>query len=133
MLRALQVLLIIFGVAEIVLGLLLIIFPDQAASMSGTSQVSGYTKYTMASLGICLIVPSVYIIIAALNPLRHINWVKFTIAWCILGALVGLYSIVKGNAEFSHVGTQIIMDAVFAVIFLALYPWRVRSSVKATA
>jgi hypothetical protein len=50
--------------------------------------------------------------------------VKFAIVWCILGAAAGLYSIVRGAADFSHVGMQIIMDAVFAVVFLALYPYR---------
>ena len=121
MIRALKVVLIVFGVIEIVLGLLLVIFPDQAASMSG---VSGYLKYTMASLGICLIAPGVFLIVAARDPLRHINWVKFAILWCILGVVGGLYSIVRGAADFSQVGMQIIMDAVFAVVFLALYPYR---------
>ncbi len=117
--------LIVFGVVEILMGLLLVIFPDKAASMSGVNEVSGYLKYTMASLGICLIVPSVFLIVAARDPLRHINWVKFAIVWCILGAVAGLYSIVQGDVEFSHAGIQIIMDAVFAVVFLALYPYRI--------
>lgn len=136
MLRALKVLLVIFGVVEIVLGVLLSAFPDTAASMTGVNEVSGYLKYTMASLGISLIVPSVFIIIAAWDPLRHINWVKFTIVWCILGALAGLVSVILGDVEFSDAGMQIIMDAVFAVLFLALYPYRmakVASSPKIAA
>jgi len=124
MLKALKVTLIVFGVIEILLGLSLVIFPDQAASMAGVSEVSGYLIYTMASLGVCLIAPGVFLIVAARDPLRHINWVKFAILWCILGAAAGLYSIVRGAADFSHVGMQIIMDAIFAVVFLALYPYR---------
>jgi hypothetical protein len=124
MIRALKVVLIVFGVIEILLGLSLVIFPDQAASMAGVSEVSGYLIYTMASLGICLIAPGVFLIVAARDPLRHINWVKFAIVWCILGAVAGLYSIVRGAVDFSHVSMQIIMDAVFAVLFLALYPYR---------
>ena len=124
MIRALKVVLILFGVEEILMGLLLVIFPDKAASMSGVSEVTGYLKYIMASLGICLIAPSVFLMVAARDPLRHINWVKFAIVWCILGAVAVLYSIVKGDVEFSHAGMQIIKDAVFAVVFLALYPYR---------
>jgi hypothetical protein len=124
MIRALKVVLIVFGVIEILLGLSLVIIPDQAASMAGVSEVSGYLIYTMASLGMCLIAPGVFLIVAAWNPLRHINWVKFAILWCILGVVGGLYSIVRGALDFNHVGMQIIMDAVFALVFLALYPYR---------
>jgi hypothetical protein len=128
MIRALKVVLIVFGVVEILLGLLLVIIPNQAASMAGVSEVSGYLMYTMASLGMCIIAPSVFLVVAARDPLRHINWVKFAILWCILGVVGGLYSIVRGDADFSHVGMQIIMDAVFAVLFLVFYPWRAKPS-----
>jgi hypothetical protein len=124
MIRALKVVLIAFGVIEILLGLSLVIMPDQAASMAGISEVSGYLTYFMAQLGTCIIALSVFLIIAARDPLRHINWVKFAIVVCILGAVGGLYSIVRGAVDFSHAGMQIIMDAVFAVLFLALYPYR---------
>ena len=124
MIRALKVVLIVFGVEEILMGLLLVIYPDKVASMSGVNEVTGYLKYIMASLGICLIAPSVFLIVAARDPLRYINWVKFAIAWCILGTVAELYSIVKGNVEFNHSGMLIIMHAVFAVVFLALYPYR---------
>ncbi len=121
MIRVLKVAMIVFGLVYVVLGILVIAFPDQAASMTG---VSGYLKYTMASMGVSLIVPSVFIMLAAMDPIRHINWVRFAIVWCILGALIGLYSILRGDVEFSHAGMQIIMDAAFAVIFLVLYPYR---------
>ncbi|MCX5997218.1 MAG: hypothetical protein NTV42_06350 [Chloroflexi bacterium] len=124
MIRALKAVLIVFGVTEILLGLMLVIFPDQAASMVGISKAAGYLLYTMASLGMCLIAPSVFLIVAARDPLRHINWVKFAILWCILGVLGGLYAVVQGAVTFNQVGMQIIMDAVFAVLFLALYPYR---------
>lgn len=124
MVRGLKIAMIVFGSIEILLGLSLVVIPDQAASMAGVSEVSGYVVYAMASLGMCLIAPSFFLILAARNPLRHINWVKFAISWCILGVVGGLYSVTRGDVDFSHVGTQIIMDAVFAVAFLALYPYR---------
>jgi hypothetical protein len=130
MIKSLRVVMIVSGVIEILLGILLVIFPDKTASMSGVNEVSGYLKYNMALLGICLLVPSVFLIVAAGDPLRHISWVKFAIAWFIIGAVAGLYSIVKGNVEFSHAGTLVILHAVFAAALLALYPWRPARSVK---
>jgi len=124
MIRALKVALIVFGVIEILLGLSLVIMPNQAASMAGVSEVSGYLTYFMAQLGTCIIALSVFLIIAARDPLRHINWVKFAIVICILGAAAGLYAVVQGAVAFSQAGMQIIMDFVFAVVFLALYPYR---------
>ena len=130
MIRALKVVLIVVGVVEILLGLSLLVVPDQVADMAGVDEVSGYTAYVMASLGICLIVASVFLIIAARDPLRHINWVEFAIAWFILGAVGGLFSIVRGNVEFGHVGTQIIMDAVFGAALLIVYPYRLAAGKK---
>lgn len=128
MTRALKVVLIVFGAVEILFGLLLVIFPENAASMSGVTDVSGYLKYTMVSLGMSLIAPSVFLIIIARDPIRYINWIKFAIIWCLLGVAGGLYSIIVGYVWFSHAGMQIIMDAVFATLFLSLYPYRAAKS-----
>jgi hypothetical protein len=122
MIRALKVVLIIVGVIEILLGLLLIFMPAQAAS--GVSDISGYLKYMMAALGACLGVFGAFLIIAARDPLRRILWVKYAIVLCILGALGGLYSVMMGAVTFGQVGMQIIMDAVIAALLLALYPYR---------
>ena len=124
MIRALKVALIVFGVLGILFGLLLIFSPGTLASKSVVSEVAGYLKYTMATLGYCLIAPSVFLIIAARDPLRHINWVRFAIVWCILGAAVELYSVGRSDITFGHAAALIIMHAFFAVVFLALYPWR---------
>jgi hypothetical protein len=122
MIRALKVALIVVGVIEILLGLSLVFVPGQAAS--GVSEVSGYLTYMMASLGICLIAFGAFLIVAARDPLRHINWVKYAIVLCILGAAGGLYSVILGAVSFGQAGMQIIMDAVIAAVFLALYPYR---------
>ena len=97
---------------------------EQAVGAAGAGAASGFLLYYVASLGVCLIAPSVFLIIAARVPLKHINWVKFAIVWCILGALGGLYAVVRGWVDFGHAGMQIAMDGIFAVIFLALYPYR---------
>ena len=130
MIRVLKIALIVFAVVEILFGLLLVFFPDKLASSGGISDLTGYLKYIMALLGICLIVPGSFLIIAARDPLRHINWVKFAIVWFILATAAGLYSIVKGDVDFSHAGMLIILHAVFAVVLFALYPWQMGKSSK---
>jgi hypothetical protein len=124
MIRALKIALIVFGVVGILFGLLLIFSPSTLASKSGVSEVAGYLKYTMATLGYTLIAPSVFLTFAARDPLRHINWVRFAIVWCILGLAVELYSVARSDVTFGHAAALIIMHAFFAVVFLALYPWR---------
>jgi len=121
MIRALKVVLVVFGVVMILMGLLLVIFPDKVASMS---DVTGYIRYVIVSLGACLLAAGGFPIAAARDPLRHINWVKFAIVWCILGAAAELYSVGRSDITFGHAAALIIMHVFFAVVFLALYPWR---------
>jgi uncharacterized membrane protein len=121
MIRALKVALVVFGVVMILMGLLLVIFPDKVASMS---EVTGYLRYAIVSLGACLLAAGGFPIAAARDPLRHINWVRFAIVWCILGAAVELYSVGRSDITFGHAAALIIMHVFFAVVFLALYPWR---------
>ena len=120
MIRALKVALILYGVISILLGLLLVVVPEQSAKMWGFEKITGFGVYVAALCGISFIAPSVYLIVAARDPLRHINWVKFAILWAILAVVAGLCSIIRGAADFSQAGTGIIIDSVFAVAFLAL-------------
>ncbi len=124
MIRALKVALILYGVISIVLGLALIAVPDQAAKMFGFEEIAGVGVYIAALCGISFIAPSVWLIVAGRDPLRHITWVKFAILWSLLAVVAGLYSIIQGTADFSQVGTGIILDAVFAAAFLVFYPYR---------
>ena len=116
--------LILFGAISILSGLAHIIVPYQLASMVGFGEIADYVPYLMAMVGICFIAPGVWLIVAGRDPLRHITWVKFAILWSILAVVAGLYSIIQDAVNFSQVGMVIILDAVFAVAFLALYPYR---------
>ena len=124
MIRGLKVALIVWGVLHILLGLALIVGPYQAASMMGFGEIADFGVYIIPLYGVCLIAPAVWLIVAGRDPLRHISWVKFAILWSILFVVAGLYSIIQGTIDFSQAGTGIIIDAVFAVAFLALYPYR---------
>ena len=131
MIRGLKVTLIVFGAISILTGLAHIIFPYQLLSMMGFGEIPDVCRpvaYVMAMVGISFIAPGVWLIAAGRDPLRHITWVKFAILWCILAVVAGLYSITQGVVDFSQVGMVIILDAVFAVVFLALYPYRAARS-----
>lgn len=124
MIRGLKIALIVYGVILILSGLAFIVAPYQVASMSGLGEIADYVPYFMALLGGCFIAVSVWFIVAGLDPLGHICLVKLAILWSVLGAVIGLYSIGRGAVDFSQAGMGIILDAVFAVAFLALYPYR---------
>ena len=128
MIRGLKVALILYGVIGILFGLAFIFVPYELGSMFGFEEGPEYVPHFLALLGVCFIAPAVFLIAAARDPLRHISWVKFAILWTILAVVAGLYSIVKGYVDFGQAGMGIILDAVFAVAFLVLYPWRAARS-----
>ncbi len=112
------------GAQGIFFGLWFIIAPYQLASVFGYGEMTGPGVYFMALAGVGFVAGSVFIIWAARDPLRHIMWVKLAILWSLLGLVVESYSIVRGDADFSQAGIGVISWAVFAVAFLAFYPWR---------
>ena len=124
MIRALKVTMIVWGVIGILFGLAFIFIPRELGDMFGFEHGPASTLYLLGMLGVCLIAPSVFLIAAARDPLRHIYWVKFAILGCLLSLAIALYSLVQGFVNFSQVGMNIIMFAVFAAAFLAFYPWR---------
>ena len=132
-LRGLKIALIVYGAIGILVGLALIIAPNQLSIMMGIGEIPDVCSpamYTMAIVGISFIAAGVFLIVAGRDPLRHINWVKFAILWAILAVVAGFYSIIQDYVDFSQIGMTIILDGVFAVAFLALYPYRLARSAE---
>ena len=128
MIKALKVTMIVWGVIGILFGLAYIFVPRELGTMLGYEQGPAYVPYMLTGLAGCFISISVFIIVAARDPLRHINWVKFAILYCSLGVVLGLYSIIRGYVDVGQAGMGIIIDGAFAVAFLVFYPWRRASS-----
>ena len=124
MIKALKVVMIVYGAIGLLLGLGLIFMPDQMAGMAGFGEIPGYTKWYMAVLGATFVAACIWVIAAGRDPLRHIYWVKFVVTLPILLLVINAYSIIKGYVDFSQVGTHLILDVIFTVAFLVLYPWR---------
>ena len=125
MLKALKVTMIIWAVLHIVLGLAFILVPEQLGEMFGYStEGPEYMLSFLASLGVCMIAPAVFVIIAAKDPIKHILWVKFAILAAALGLVIELYSVIQGYITFSQAAMGIILPAIFTAAFLVFYPWR---------
>jgi hypothetical protein len=128
MLRVLKIVMIIWGAIGIIAGLSYIIIPAQVAELYSLGQIADYVRWLMAFGGAIFISAGVWVIVAAGDPLRHINWVKFEITKSLLVPVVTAYSIIQGDVLFSQVGPILILFAVFAVALLVLYPWRTARS-----
>ena len=128
MIKALKVVLIIFGALSILSGLAHIFVPEQLTSMMGLGEMPEACMpalYAMAMVGVSFIAGGVYLIVAGTRDIiRHIYWVQFAILWAILAVAAELYSVFQGYVTFDQAMMPIILDAVFAVALLALYPWR---------
>jgi hypothetical protein len=124
MIKALKVTMIVWSIIVIFIGLVYIFFPDQLLDMGGYEKGSGLVVYLLALLGICYIPAGAFVIIASRDPLKHIMWLQFAIAVAILTVVVVASSIGRGLVTFNQEGIPLIINAVFAVLFLALYPYR---------
>ena len=124
MLKALKVLLIIWAATGILLGLAFLFVPEQLGAMQGYETGPAYIPYFLAMLGIGMIVPSVFIIVAMTRDLlKNILWVQMAIAWAILLVAVDVYAVMMGFVDFSQVMMPVIIDGAFFIAFMALYPW----------
>lgn len=128
MIKALKVVMIVYGVLGILFGLGFIFMPEQMGATFGFEKGPAYVPYFLVGLGTSMIAPSIFLIVAARDPLQNILWVKFAILWGALSAVGALYCILRGFVNFGQAGMGFIIDAVFTVLFLAFYPWRGASS-----
>ena len=124
MIRGLKIVMIIWAAIGILLGLAFVFFPTQLGAMQGYEKGPAWSPYLHAMLGITFIAIGAFLIVAARDPLRNILWVQLVITLTILMVAVEVYSLIRGFVTFEQVGMSIIIDAVFFVVFMALYPWR---------
>ena len=124
MIKALKIVLIIYAVLGILLGLLMTFTPEQLPGMGSYEKGSEYIFFFLAMLGITIVASSIFLIIASRDPLRNILWVQFALVITILMVAVSVYSIVMDYVSFGEASVGLIIDCIFAVAFLVLYPWR---------
>jgi hypothetical protein len=123
-LKALKVILIVWAATGILMGLAFLFIPEQLGAMQGYEQGPAYIPYFLAMLGIGMIVPSIFIIVAMTRDLlKNILWVQMAITWAILLVAVDVYSALIGFVSFNQVMMPVIVDGVFFVLLMVFYPW----------
>jgi hypothetical protein len=129
MIKGLKVAMIIWAAIAILVGLAYIFIPRQLGEMGGFERGPAWVAYILALLGVCFVATGAFVIVAAVRgPLKHIKWVQFAIVVTILISVVAASSIMRGLVTFSQEGPLLLVNAVFAVLFLAFYPWRAKPS-----
>lgn len=127
MVKALKVILIVFGALSALSGLMHIFFPEMLKAMIGLGEMPEACKpalMSMVMVGVSFIAAGVYLIIAGTKDiLRHIYWIQFALLWAILAVAGEVYSVLMGYVTFNQVMPMIILDAVFFILFLIFYPY----------
>jgi hypothetical protein len=125
MVKTLRVLMIIYAVVLILAGLMSIFLPDQGAEMFGVTSVSDFAKFAWAALGTIYVAAGVWLLFAATDPLRNINWVRFIITKAALFIATMVYAEIVDWIDLSLAGwSLLIADAILFILFLIAYPWR---------
>ena len=127
MLKALKVILIVYGALAVVLGVLQAFFPNVVGDMMNMGEVPDACSpglYALAASGISLITGGIFLIIAGTRDiLRNILWVQFAMLWAILFVAIAVFSALMGYVSFNQAMGGIIADSVFFILLMIFYPW----------
>jgi len=122
MIKGLKVTMVLWSAIGGLTALGYIFVPQQM--LTGLEKGPAYLPYFLMLIGNAWIGCSVFVIIAARDPLKHIMWVQAAIAWSFLDLITAAYGIIREIVPFSQAGLVLIINLVFIVAFLVLYPWR---------
>ena len=127
MLKALKVILIVFGALSALSGLMHIFAPEMLKAMIGLGDMPEACKpalLSMTMVGVSFVAGGIFLIIAGTKDiLRNILWVQFALLWSILAVAGAVYSVLMGYVAFNQVMMMVIMDGVFFILLMAFYPW----------
>jgi hypothetical protein len=108
------------------LGALLIFMPAQVERAfhfrdlpEGVSYIIGLWGYALATMGVGYVV-------AAGNPARHLVWVQVGILRGAAECVLGIICLARGAVTFQQAGLGIIVAALMALGYVALYPRKPR-------
>jgi hypothetical protein len=104
------------------LGLLLMFAPAQIERVFQFNDLPPAVGYLIGMWGCVVITLAVGYIVAATDPLRHAAFAQIGIARGALECLFGTVCVARGVVSFHQAGVGIIVAALVAIAYIALYP-----------
>ena len=128
MLRGLKITMVVFGAILGIEGVLDIALPVQRAAGMGLGECASLAQLPMTVLGATWLVAGAWTIAGARDPLRHLNWVKFALTFPLVLLLALTGAALRGGVAFRQVAVDIVVDALFVVLFIVFFPRGERAS-----
>jgi hypothetical protein len=122
MLRALRVLLVMDAAVLFLLGVLLILAPQQVAVAFHFENLPAGVHYIIGLWGCVLATLACGYVAAAQDPHRHVAWVQVGIARGALECLLGVAYLARGTVTFAQAGFGIVLAGLVAAAYVILYP-----------
>ncbi len=121
-LSLLRTLLLLDAVVLAVLGILFIFMPQRVATFFHFTDLPTSVAYLIGLWGCVMLSLAAAYAIVSRDPISHRLWIDIGIVRALLEAILGAVSIARGTVNFSQAGFGIIVAAVLAVAYIALYP-----------
>ena len=130
MIKALKIVMIIYGALFILMGLVEFIAPDISYSLQGFQNPPIYIHMYQGVSAVCFIVAGIWIIVAGRDPHRNINLVRFAITLSALLLANDIFMAVRGYFNVIALSPLMAIDVIFGILLLVFYPWhQARSSI----
>jgi len=130
MLRWLKITMVVFGAILALEGILDLALPVQRAAGMGLGECASHAQLPMAVLGATWIVVGTWTIVAARDPSRHLNWVKFAVTFPLVLLLALAAAALRGDVALRQVAIDIVVDGLFVALFIAFYPRVARTGIR---
>ncbi|MFC2068370.1 hypothetical protein ACFLTP_05130 [Chloroflexota bacterium] len=101
-----------------------IFFPRQLGAIFGHDVNLAFGAEERTVFAFSLVAFGIFLIIASLDPLKHILWVKYAIVFAILSIAAYFYIFILGYTNSASALTAVIIHAIFVAALLVFYPWR---------
>jgi hypothetical protein len=132
----LKIALILYGAINIVEGALMWLVPGWLVkTLFNVSYVASqyhYSGYIFVVLGAASIAAGLLMVVAAMQPLKNINAVRFTILWGALILVGQWYSLIKEYITWGDIAMPVLLNLVFLLALVVFYPWRPQPKVDST-
>src|SRR6266700_907236 len=125
-LTLLRYLLLIDAAVLSLLVALLIFVPRQIEIAFGFRDLPPAVSYLVGLWGCVLLTLAAGYIFAARNPIKHQVWIQVGIARGATESVLGLVYLADGTVSFQQAGLGIMVAALMAIAYLALYPRKPR-------